>query len=268
VEASLQALTARVDLAAFLERVAQAPQRVLMLDYDGTLAPFHENPECAVPYPEVVAVLEEIAQAGGTRLVIVSGRPADEVPPLLSLTVQPEIWGSHGWERLLPDGQRVVEQPGAQSQAALAAAVSAVADLLQDGARLERKLASVALHWRGLPARVVEDLEHRAHSAWRPIAAGGAVEVLRFDGGVELRSVGCNKQSAVKAVLSETSPDSAVAYLGDDMTDEDAFRAVKLRGLGVLVRPELRQTEADVWLKPPHELLAFLRRWSVRKQDA
>jgi trehalose-phosphatase len=111
-------------------------------------------------------------------------------------------------------------------------------------------------------------LQQRADSAWRPIAAGGVVEVLRFDGGVELRSVGCNKQSAVKAVLSETSPDSAVAYLGDDVTDEDAFRAVKLRGLGVLVRPELRQTEADVWLKPPHELLAFLRRWSVRKQNA
>ena len=264
----MQALTARVDLAAFLERVAEATERVLMLDYDGTLAPFNERPECAVPYAEVVPILEAIAQAGGTRVVIVSGRPADEVPPLLSLTVRPEIWGSHGWERLMPDGTRIVEQPGAEALAALAAGVSAVADMLQDGARLERKLASVALHWRGLPPRVTQELHERADAAWRPIAAGGAAELLRFDGGLELRSVGCNKQSAVKAVLSETSPDSAVAYLGDDMTDEDAFRAVKLRGLGVLVRPELRETEADVWLKPPDELLAFLRRWTVRRQDA
>jgi len=264
----LLALTARVDLAAFLERVSTAPQRVLMLDYDGTLAPFNARPEHAVPYTDVVPVLEAIAQAGGTRVVIVSGRPADEVPPLLSLTVRPEIWGSHGWERLMPDGTRIVEEPGAGARAALAAGVTAAADLLQDGARLERKLASVALHWRGLPPRVMEELHERADAAWRPIAAGGAVELLRFDGGLELRSIGRNKQSAVKAVLSETPPDSAVAYLGDDITDEDAFRAVKLRGLGVLVRPELRETEADVWLKPPDELIAFLRRWTVRKQDA
>jgi trehalose 6-phosphate phosphatase len=79
---------------------------------------------------------------------------------------------------------------------------------------------------------------------------------------VELRAVGCNKQYAVKAVLSQTEEDSAVAYLGDDITDEDAFRAVKPRGIGVLVRAEFRKTEADVWLLP-HELVEFLRHWRV-----
>jgi trehalose-6-phosphatase len=62
-------------------------------------------------------------------------------------------------------------------------------------------------------------------------------------------------------VLSETAGDGAIAYLGDDLTDEDAFAAVKPRGLAVLVRPELRETEADVWLQPPRELVAFLKRW-------
>jgi trehalose-phosphatase len=94
---------------------------------------------------------------------------------------------------------------------------------------------------------------------------GGALELLPFDGGLELRSVGCNKQYAVKAVLSETAEDHAIAYLGDDITDEDAFRAVKPRGLGVLVRPVFRETEADVWLKPPQELVEFMRHWAVKK---
>ena len=261
----MQALTPRIDLGAFFEQVARASERVLMLDYDGTLAPFHIDPAQAVPYPEVESVLEEIAQAGGTRLVIVSGRPADEVPPLLSLSWQPEIWGSHGWERLLPEGTRVVTQTTPEAARALEAGVVSIADFLQDGARLERKLASVALHWRGLPPEVAAELTSRAKRAWAPIVAEGVVELLAFDGGLELRSIGCNKQSAVKAVLSECAPDSAVAYLGDDMTDEDAFRALKLRGVGVLVRAEFRETEADVWLTPPDELVEFLRHWAVRK---
>ena len=67
----------------------------------------------------------------------------------------------------------------------------------------------------------------------------------------------------MKAVLSETPPESAIAYLGDDVTDEDAFRAVKMRGIGVLVRPEFRETVADVWLRPPDELVDFMARWAV-----
>ncbi len=261
----MQALTPRVNLGVFFDQIARAPERVLMLDYDGTLAPFHVDPARAVPYPQVEEVLEEIARAGGTRIVIVSGRPADEVPPLLSLSWQPEIWGSHGWERLLPDGKRVITEPAPESQRALEAGVAAIADLVRDGARLERKLASIALHWRGLPTMACVALKRRAERAWEPVVGGGVVELLTFDGGLELRAIGCNKQSAVKAVLSESAPDSAVAYLGDDMTDEDAFRALKLRGVAVLVRTEFRETEADVWLKPPEELVAFLRHWAVRK---
>lgn len=52
-----------------------------------------------------------------------------------------------------------------------------------------------------------------------------------------------------------------MAYLGDDVTDEDAFHAVKPRGLAVLVRAELRETAADLWIRPPRELVAFLRSW-------
>lgn len=264
----MQTLTSRIDLLAFFESIARAPARVLMLDYDGTLAPFHVDPARAVPYPEARAVLEKIVAAGGTRVVIVSGRPADEVPPLLGLEERPEIWGSHGWERLLADGRRVVEQPGSEARAALADAAHAVSALTSEGARLERKLASIALHWRGIEDRVAAGFAQRAQDSWLPIATEGAVEILRFDGGLELRAVGCNKQYAVKAVLSEAPQESAIAYLGDDMTDEDAFRAVGLRGVGVLVRPQFRATAADVWIKPPEELVTFLRHWVVQKHTS
>lgn len=56
-------------------------------------------------------------------------------------------------------------------------------------------------------------------------------------------------------------PSAAIAYLGDDLTDEDAFQALDTRGLRVLVRDALRPTAADIWLQPPDELLDFLRSW-------
>ena len=260
----MQVLTPSLDLAGFFQRVAKAPARLLMLDYDGTLAPFHIQPERAVPYAEVGPVLQRIVESGGTRIVVVSGRPADEIPPLLGSTLRPEIWGSHGWERLMPDGRRVAEVPTADAQKALETATRAIQPAMPEGSRLERKLASIALHWRGLPAQTAQALAARAAELWAPMAREGAVETLPFDGGLELRTVGCNKQYAVKAVLSETPPDSAIAYLGDDITDEDAFRAVKLRGIGVLVRAEFRETVADVWLKPPQELVDFMARWAVQ----
>jgi trehalose-6-phosphatase len=68
--------------------------------------------------------------------------------------------------------------------------------------------------------------------------------------------------------MSEAGPGSAIAYLGDDMTDEDAFAVMKPRGIGVLVRPEFRETAADIWIRPPRELLAFLGHWKTREQAA
>jgi trehalose 6-phosphate phosphatase len=260
----LHVLTPRVDIAGFQGRIASAASRVLMLDYDGTLAPFHVRPDLATPYPQVAAILEEIIAAGGTRVVIVSGRPAGELPPLLALPMCPEIWGSHGWERVLPDGRRIVEQPGVEACLALADAAKAAEDIVAAGARIEHKLASIALHWRGLPDAAAEALRAQALARWQPFAASSSVETLPFDGGLELRAVGCNKQYAVKAVLSETAEDSAIAYLGDDITDEDAFSAVKARGLGVLVRLKFRPTAADVWLRPPEELASFLQLWRVK----
>ena len=198
-------------------------------------------------------MLEEIVAGGGTRVVIVSGRPADELPPLLELAQQPEIWGSHGWERLLPDGTARRARAAARGarRAGESGAGRCGTSCLQEHA-LERQARELALHWRGLADTAAAELEHRgARVLGAERTRAGALELLPFDGGLELRAVGCNKQYAVKAVLAETAKDSAVAYLGDDITDEDAFRAVKTRGVGVLVRPEFRETEADVWLQPP-----------------
>ena len=167
-----------------------------MLDYDGTLAPFHIRPEEAVPYPEVAALLREIVAGGGTRIVVVSGRPAGELPPLLAIEPLPEIWGSHGWERLMPDGRHVVEQPAADARTALERAAEALQAAMPAHARLERKLASIALHWRGLPDEDAAQLQTRARAIWEPIAADGSARapLVRW----RARAEGDRMQQAVR----------------------------------------------------------------------
>lgn len=262
----MQVLNPSFDFQAFLKRVASAAERVLMLDYDGTLAPFRVNPAEAAPYPGVTEAIDEIVRAGGTRVVVVSGRPAQELPPLLGTFRAPEIWGGHGWERLRPDGPLDVHEPDAETRRALVDALETARRFVAAGARLEGKRASIALHWRGLPEATAANLGRDAMEAWSPLAHAGKVEILPFDGGLELRARGCNKEFAVNEILHETGGDCAIAYLGDDTTDEDAFRAVKARGAAVLVRTQARDSCADVWLKPPEELLEFMCHWRVEKR--
>jgi trehalose-6-phosphatase len=96
---------------------------------------------------------------------------------------------------------------------------------------------------------------------WADTADETSLELFEFDGGVEIRVAGTNKAVPVGQLLEESGNDTVAAYLGDDATDEDAFGAIKGRGLSVLVRGEQRETGADIWIQPPEELVAFLRRW-------
>jgi trehalose-phosphatase len=195
----------------------------------------------------------------------VSGREVKDLLPLLPFRQCPEIWGAHGWQRLHTDGRLVERETGSEVRTRLDDAARQARRFESAGARLELKPASVALHWRGLPAGTSE-IRNGAMEAWQSLV-GDAVELLEFDGGLELRAVGHNKHHAVKTVLSETPGDSVAAYLGDDYTDEDAFAAVKPRGLAVLVRDEPRATRADVWVRPPAGLIAFLERWKEQRRE-
>lgn len=79
----------KLDSRVFIRKVARAPQSALLLDYDGTLAPFHQDRYKAVPYPGVTTLLQSIMETGRTRLVVITGRRAHEVIPLLDLFPTP-----------------------------------------------------------------------------------------------------------------------------------------------------------------------------------
>jgi trehalose-phosphatase len=248
------------DLARFFASLRAAPSRVLLLDYDGTLAPFHEDRDRATPYPEAQALLRGIQAQRRSRVVVVSGRTVANLLPLLGLDPAPEVWGNHGWERLRAENVLERADPGPAAHLLLNRAAGRAARLASEG-RVEVKPASVAVHARGLPAAEAERMLEAVRSDWRPMLMDGLLEVHEFDGGVELRARGRDKGTAVREILSEEPAGAAVAYLGDDWTDEDGFRALHGRGLSVLVRAQPRETEADLWIRPPEEVIDFLKRW-------
>lgn len=254
----MKVLERHVTYAPFLKQLSSAPARVLLLDYDGTLAPFVVDRTLARPYPEVPDLVGRI-MAQGTRVVLVSGRPVRELLLLSGISPQPEVWGSHGLERLMADGRYEVSSVPAHQDALLAAAA-----LLRDAgleSQTEVKPGGVAVHWRGMDAIKAEKLAKEVPRLWKPLLDRAALRLLEFDGGLEIRVAGAGKGDAVRVILKEAGPGAAVAYLGDDQTDEDAFRALKGNGLTALVRPHSRPTTADIWLQPPHELLQFLQEW-------
>jgi trehalose-phosphatase len=209
----------------------------------------------------VRAIRTTLIAAGHTRVVVVSGRAIADLGALLALDPLPELWGSHGWERQLADGAYRPPALGALPVAGLQTAHEAAAARGLEQA-LERKPAGLALHWRGLAPEAIQGLREEIGQVWASIVLQYGLKVHQFDGGLELRVPGQDKGSAVRTLLAELQPGAAIAYLGDDLTDEDAFHAIGGRGLRVLVRPEQRPSAADVWLRPPEELLAFLRRWA------
>ncbi|HER43863.1 MAG TPA: trehalose-phosphatase, partial [Candidatus Eisenbacteria bacterium] len=211
-----------------------------------------------VPYPGIREILADALSSADCRTVIVSGRSISDLLPLLGIEKGIEIWGCHGWERRGPAGDYMGPELGSDVLALLDKAAS-MATEAGFGESLEIKAACVAIHWRGLDDRNKAALKDTVGAGWLGLSEGTELEVHPFNGGLELRPAGMDKGVVVERLLSETG--GAAAYLGDDLTDEDAFRAISGRGIGVLVRPVLRKTAADIWLVPPGELLSFLGRW-------
>lgn len=234
--------------------------KLLLLDYDGTIAPFTRHRERAFPYPAVRQILNEIMSTGTTRLVIVSGRPADELSALLRLDGAPEIWGSHGLEQIRIDGSRS-EFPIDQHDRETLSDVRA--QLHRGGLEnhLEDKPGGIAVHWRGVDKVEADFIRVAASRIMEAHANHDRMRILPFDGGIELRVASPNKGTVVRMLREEVGSSAAIAYLGDDRTDEDAFYALGEAGLSALVRQEYRATAAQLWLKPPEELIGFLSMW-------
>jgi trehalose-phosphatase len=244
-------------------RLMRAPARMLVLDYDGTLAPFCVDPMRARPLPGVAEALAAIRDQTDTRLAILSGRRAADAARLLGVEGLPVV-GSHGRERLDPGGELLVRPLSGAQQLAIQQARLRL-ERAGIAGRLERKQSGLAFHTRGLPAAEAEAREARVRRLWTDVARQAAADLAcrDFNGGVELRATDVDKGTALAELLADAPGGTLCVYIGDDDTDEDAFcEAARRGGVGILVGDRGGPTAAGGRLPDCAAVLSFLRAWA------
>jgi len=243
-----------------IARSAEGKRLAVFLDYDGTLTPIVARPELAILAEEMRVTVRELASL--CKVAVVSGRDRADVEKLVDLD-SVFYAGSHGFDIAGPGGCRMQHEEGVRCEPALRQAEQELQKRLTGigGARVEGKKFAVAVHYR----LVAEPDVPKVKRIVDEVAA--AHPDLRQTGGkkiVELRPrIEWDKGKAVLwllAALDLDAPDVLSVYLGDDLTDEDAFAALRGRGLGILVGPSRHPTRARYVVRDPAEARLFLER--------
>ena len=239
-------------------RVAGRPV-ALFLDYDGTLTPIVADHARALLDPQMREIVARLA--GVCPVTIVSGRGLARLREVMALDAV-FLAGSHGFEIAGAEGSGLALEKGSEFLEQLDAAEARLREELAgiEGHAVERKKYSIAVHYRnvapsemdrieGLLATVLDE-EPRLH-----LGHGKKVFELRPD-------IDWHKGEAVRWILSrlaKTQPGIVPIYLGDDITDEDAFHALAGHGICIAVRhDETRPTAADYTLADTEDVGRFL----------
>jgi trehalose-phosphatase len=257
----VRALALHVD--DVLREIAGARHLALLTDFDGTLVPFAERPELATLPRDARDLLASLSALPGVTLGIVSGRALDDVSGKICL---PGIWvvGNHGFEIQAPGGQRyeLFERSELSLLADLEADLRRRAAAIP-GAWVEPKGPILAFHFRGAREEERDPAERAFLEAVSPRRR--RLMVVRGSCVLEARLRGtCNKGTAVRRIAGTLPRGSFLLYAGDDITDQDAFRAVRGRGNSISVG--VPSDLADYHAPGPGAWLDFLGRLFLHLQ--
>ncbi|BBZ09071.1 hypothetical protein MDOR_32400 [Mycolicibacterium doricum] len=218
------------DLRQALDSAARLPRLLVACDYDGTLAPIVSDPADARPLPASAAALEALAGLPATTVSLISGRALAVLKSLSGVSERVHLVGSHGSE--FDTG--FVSPMDAHAEALLVEIKQALDAIAADypGVTIELKPASVALHVRNTSDDDGDAAMRRADLA----AASWDAQVTDGKAVKEFAVIHTDKGQAVD-ILRDEHDASAVVFLGDDVTDEKAFRRMRQGDIGVKVGP-------------------------------
>lgn len=233
----------------------QAERLLVMLDFDGTLAPIVPRPPDARIPPSTLAILRGLQECPDVVLAIVSGRAARDVKALAGVSGI-HYFGSHGRERLRPEGDTVALAGSGQEEIRQFCQILTRQLTGVPGFELENKGMAAAVHYRHVDAR----LRNRVETAVRETAR--SVGSLSVGAGKMVFDVtpvdGVDKGVAATELHREVG--GLPVFFGDDTTDESAFRALAAGGLTVYVGPDSADSAARYRVADPAEVGEALRR--------
>lgn len=234
-----------MNLHASLLALRERPLLVIC-DYDGTLAPIVARPEDAVPEPGAPEALTGLLAGGRHRAAVVTGRRVAEAAGFLNV---PELLvvGLHG-----------MEWPGEELHPPDTAALQIIRAALPDapGLRMEEKGWTLAVHYREVP----EPDQATVESALSGVPVPPEWEVIAGKKVREFRPSGHGKGRAALRLAAQF-PGHLPVFLGDDVTDEEAFTALR-QCSGVTVKVGEGQTAAEHRVASPAEVVLLLRAWA------
>jgi len=215
-----------------------AKRPFIALDYDGTLTPIVARPELAILSDEMRSAVTALANQ--CAVAVISGRDLRDVKELVGID-RLFYAGSHGFDISGPAGPRIASQQGAEFLPVLDRAEKSLRPLLDDipGAQVERKRFSIAVHYRRVRKGRVQAVEKAVdhvladHVGLRKGTGKKVVELLP--------EIDWHKGKALcwlMDALELDRPDVLPFYIGDDVTDEDAFRALQAGGIGIVVKED------------------------------
>lgn len=239
----------------------------LFLDYDGTLTPIVDSPDQAVLSPQMKQTVERLGDMDQKCTVaVVSGRDLGDVRERVGID-NIAFAGSHGFDILGPEGDSMMLEKGEDFVPALDRAEEELRSRTRriDGALLERKRYSLAVHYRQVADKDVPTVEKHVDQVVEQIGE------LRKTHGKKVYDLQPNidwdKGKAVDWLLEKlglAGDDVVPMYVGDDVTDEDAFRALAGRGITVSVQETEKPTAAGYRVHDPEEVKQFLDRLADR----
>ena len=238
------------ELADRLRALAQTPLLLVASDYDGTLSPIVEDPLKARPLRESSVALRALAGLANTSVAVISGRALRDLAALSRLPEEIHLVGSHGSEFDLGFVEELT--PARLNRlAAVKARLGAIAER-HEGAFLETKPASVALHYRRCAADRRGAIEAQANAA---LEGMGGIQLKLGKMVFEALVVRHNKGTALDRLRHRLAAE-AVLFLGDDRTDEEAFE--RLRGPDLGIKVGEGETAAQFRVQSPKEVAELL----------
>ncbi len=252
------------DKDRIIEEVKSRARRALFLDYDGTLTSIVDDPEEAFLPVKYKKVLVSLLRNEKNFVCIISGRAIEQLEGFIHLKGL-VLAGNHGMQIAGPDIFYVNDE-ALRAKALLGEIARMLKVKLRgfEGVLVEDKGLTVSMHYRMLPARYHSRLKEFFYREMERFLISKTVVVTRGKRVLEVRpNVVWDKGSAVKWLLVYLSKDPGEEpysiYMGDDETDEDAFNALKGRGLTVLVSPRKKESQASYFIRSVEETYRFLR---------
>ena len=236
-----------------------SPRWALFLDFDGTLVEIADQPDAVKVAPELPDLLNRLHTALGGAVALVSGRGLDDIDRMLG-TPGLAAAGQHGLERRGADGRRIT---ATIDHTALDDIIGSLQPFVaaHPGTRLEPKGMTVALHYRNAPET---ESDARAIAASLMERHGDGFHVQEGKMVLEVKPKGSTKGTVVEQFLTEPPfAGRKPVFIGDDVTDEDGFRAVNRHG-GVSIQIGTRlPTDATFRIAS----VTDLHRWLARMAD-